>query len=98
MRYIDGAHLRTIGSQGVRNGEFNEPWGIAFDGAGHIIVSDTGGHRVQVLRYCDGAHVRTIGSTGSRNGQFSSPNGIAVDGEGNIAVLTAASLVCKCIG
>ena len=39
FRYIDGVHLRTIGSQGAGNGQFNEPWGIAFDGAGHIIVS-----------------------------------------------------------
>jgi len=62
------------------------PWGIAFDGAGHIIVSEHGGHRVQVLRYSDGAHVRTFGSQGSGNGQFTYATGIAVDGEGNVAV------------
>jgi len=86
LRYIDGAHLRTIGSKGAGNREFNKPWGVAFDGAGHIIVSEYGGHRVQVLRYSDGAHIRTIGSYGSGNGQFFYPSGIAVDGKGNVAV------------
>jgi DNA-binding beta-propeller fold protein YncE len=92
LRYVDGVHLRTIGSEEAGNGQFNSPWGIAFDGAGHIIVSefsgviDRGNHCVQVLRYSDGAHVRTIGSEGRGNGRFSYPRGIAVDGEGNIAV------------
>jgi len=86
LRYIDGAHLRTIGNRGAENRQLSRPWGIAFDGAGHIIVSEYGGHRVQVLRYSDGAHVRTIGSEGSGNGQFICPTGIAVDSEGNIAV------------
>jgi len=81
LRYIDGAHLRTIGSEIAGSGQFNQAWGIAFDGAGHIIVSEYLGHRVQVLRYSDGAHVRTIGI-----GRFYSPTGVAIDGEGNIAV------------
>ena len=71
FRYIDGAHLRTIGSRGEGKGQFKDPYGIAFDGAGHIIVSEHLGHRVQVLRYSDCAHVITIGSPGSGNGKFS---------------------------
>jgi DNA-binding beta-propeller fold protein YncE len=78
--------LRSFGSHGAGAGQFNCPWGIAFDGAGHIIVPDCINHRVQIIRYSDGTHVRTIGSQGSDNGQFFSPKGIAVDGEGNVAV------------
>jgi len=91
LRYIDGAHLRTIGSEGAGKGQFNWPWGIAFDGAGHIIVSEHLGHRVQVLRYSDGAHVLTIGKQGSGKGQFDYPSGIAVDGKGNIAVFDSGN-------
>jgi tripartite motif-containing protein 71 len=91
FRYIDGAHLRTIGSRGAGNGQFNGPWGIAFDGAGHIIVSERDGHRVQVLRYNDGAHVITIGSEGRGNGDFFYPSSIAVDGEGNVAVFDGSN-------
>ena len=67
VRYSDGTHLRSIGSEDwTGKGQFDTPWGIAFDGAGYIVVSDTGG--VQVLRYSDGAHVRTIGSKCSGKG------------------------------
>jgi DNA-binding beta-propeller fold protein YncE len=90
LRYSDGTHLRSIGDFCHRDGAgirgFNQPWSIAFDGAGHIIVSEDGGHSVQVLRYSDGAHIRTIGSKGRGNGQFLHANGIAVDGDGNVAV------------
>ena len=50
LRYSDGAHVRTIGSQGSGNGQFNNPWGgIAIDSDGRIVVADTLNHRVQVL-------------------------------------------------
>jgi DNA-binding beta-propeller fold protein YncE len=94
FRYSNGAHLRSFGSRGAGAGQFDVPWGIAFDGAGHIIVSEHGGSRVfrvQVLRYSDGAHVRTIGSRGSGNGQLNYAKGIAVDGEGNVAVFDSGN-------
>ena len=78
--------MRTIGSQGSGAGQFNDPRGVAFDSAGHIIVADTCNHRVQVLRYSDGSHVRTIGSEGRGNGQFSYPCGVLIDGQGRIIV------------
>ena len=87
LRYSDGTHLRTIGSEGEGAGQFQSPTGVAFDAAGHIVVVEQWNHRVQVLRYSDGAHVRTIGSQGSGNGQFSYPyGGIAIDSDGRIVV------------
>jgi DNA-binding beta-propeller fold protein YncE len=74
LRCTDGAHLRTSGSYGSGAGQFNEPCGVAFDSAGHIIVADTYYHRVQVLRYSDGSHVRTIGIKCSGNGNFDYPS------------------------
>jgi hypothetical protein len=85
MRYSDGQHLRTIGQQGSGNGQFNSPHGVAFDGAGHLVVVEHGNHRVQVLNYADGSHVRAIGSKGSDDGQFDSPyGGVAIDSDGRI--------------
>jgi tripartite motif-containing protein 71 len=50
LRYSDGAHVRTIGSEGSGNGQFNRPCGgIAIDSDGRIVVADTNNHRVQVL-------------------------------------------------
>jgi tripartite motif-containing protein 71 len=87
VRYRDGTHVRTIGSKGAGAGQFLYPTGVAFDGAGHIVVVDRDNHRVQVLRYSDGAHVRTLGSWGAGNGQFNSPyGGIAIDSDGRIVV------------
>jgi DNA-binding beta-propeller fold protein YncE len=87
LRYSDGAHVRTIGSEGEGAGQFKRPWGVAFDAAGHIVVVDMNNDRVQVLRYSDGAHVRTIGSWGSGNGQFNFPGGgIAIDSDGRMFV------------
>jgi len=85
LRYSDGTHLRTIGSEGEGAGQFLCPSGVAFDAAGHIVVVELGNHRVQVLRYSDGTHLRTIGSCGSDNGQFNGPSGgIAIDSDGRI--------------
>lgn len=76
-----------VAIQQMVNGQFNCPYGVAFDSAGHIIVADKWNHRVQVLRYSDGSHVRTIGSEGSENGQFSNPFGVLIDGQGRIIVI-----------
>ena len=50
LRYSDGAHVRTIGSSGSGDGQFDRPFGgIAIDSDGRIVVADTDNHRVQVL-------------------------------------------------
>jgi tripartite motif-containing protein 71 len=76
---------RSDGEGGSDNGQFAYPQGVAFDGAGHLIVVEQGNHRVQVLNYGDGSHARTIGSEGSGNGQFLHPRGgVAIDGNGRM--------------
>jgi len=50
LRYSDGSHVRTIGSEGSGNGQFNFPYGVLVDGQGRIIVSEYVNHRIQVLQ------------------------------------------------
>jgi tripartite motif-containing protein 2/3/tripartite motif-containing protein 71 len=50
LRYSDGSHVRTIGSEGSGNGQFKSPYGVLIDGQGRIIVSEFGNHRIQVLQ------------------------------------------------
>jgi hypothetical protein len=65
--------------------EFSAPYGVAFDGAGHLGVVEHHNRRVQVLNNADGSHVRTIGSNGSGNRQFNNPyGGIVSDADGRI--------------
>jgi sugar lactone lactonase YvrE len=97
--------LAGSGSAGFADGagaaaQFNEPWGVAVDGEGSIIIADTHNHRVRKLTR-DGT-VSTLAGSGSAGfadewggfadgagaaAQFDYPIGVAVDGEGSIIVV-----------
>jgi DNA-binding beta-propeller fold protein YncE len=60
-----------------------QPLGLAFDGRGHLFVTDVSGPFNTVHEFdADGSLVRTIG----QDGQFDFPNGVAVDAAGNLYV------------
>jgi tripartite motif-containing protein 71 len=46
----NGIFITTWGSQGSGDGQFNQPWGIATDGAGNIYISDMNNNRIQKFR------------------------------------------------
>ena len=87
----DGGFLLYLGTQGTGagrgtgDGEFNNPVGIAVDGAGNVYVAETINHRVQVFD-SNGRFLRKWGSEGSGDGQFNRPMGIAIDRAGNVYV------------
>ena len=74
------------GAAGAGPGEFNDPVGVAVDGAGAVYVADRGNNRVVEL-HADGTPVRAWGARGSSDGRFSSPAGLAVDGASEVYVL-----------
>ncbi len=61
LHYLNGTHVRTIGSDGAGAGQFHGPLGVAFDAAGHIVVVYWNKIRLQVMCYSDSARIRTIG-------------------------------------
>jgi len=73
------------GSQGKGNGQFQDPRGIAVDGAGNVYVADSNNHRIQKFD-ANGKFLAQWGSQGTGNGQFQEPWGIAVDAEGHVYV------------
>ena len=73
--------IRTIG--GLSN-----PWGVAVNQRGEIIVAESGGHCISIFSP-SGEKIGTFGSKGSAQGQFNEPRGVAVDGDGNILVVDA---------
>lgn len=83
------SHIRTLGTRGTDEGEFNLPRDVAIDSSGLLYVTDSGNFRVQVLDQ-EGNQVRTWGSPGRHLGQFTRPKGIATDSSGNIYVVDAA--------
>ena len=77
--------LRTWGTTGSGNGQFNYPVGVAVDSSGKVYVVDSVNNRVQKFSAA-GAYLTQWGSTGSGNGQFVNPRGVAVDADGNVYV------------
>ena len=60
---LNGDLIRKIGSQGARDGQFQDPKQVAVSADYLLFVSDYGNHRVQVLRW-DGMFVRSIRTEG----------------------------------
>ena len=84
-----GDHLKTVGSRGTENGQFNLPLQVSTGPDGTVYVVDGGNFRVQSF-YPDGTYKGTFGAIGRRSGQFSRPKGIANDSDGNTYVVDAA--------
>merc|ERR1711972_72264 len=77
----------------VENG-FQFPKGIGVTDHGHILVCDSGNHRVQEFNMLDGfSFVREFGTHGTGEGQFSTPLGVAVNRSGEILVSDASNRV-----
>jgi hypothetical protein len=82
-----GGMVRTWGTKGVGDGQFDDPRGIGVGPDGTVYVADHGNNRVQAFT-ADGQFVRKWGrnggdgSEGSAPGEFHDPYGIAVDCRG----------------
>ncbi len=77
------------GERGYRDGpaavaRFNSPQGLAFDGAGNLLILDHAGHRIRRFSPSDGS-VSTVAGEGVRQ-PFLWPRAIASDGDGNVYV------------
>jgi DNA-binding beta-propeller fold protein YncE len=84
-----GRVLRTFGSLGAEEGQFNLPSAIAIGPTGDVFVSDTLNFRIQRLTR-EGKVVWARGQAGRRLGEFGRPKGIAVGPDGVIYVAEAA--------
>jgi DNA-binding beta-propeller fold protein YncE len=76
------------GGWGLRNGEFDQPRGLAFSANGNLFVSDFRNYRVQ--EFTDtGEYQNKIGweSKGNKEGQFNDAYGVYVASNNNVLVL-----------
>jgi tripartite motif-containing protein 71 len=67
-----------IGREGVDDGEFSSPTGIALDKDGNIYVADTDNHSIQKLDKSGKFVARWGGDPSSQEGSFYYPRGLAV--------------------
>ena len=73
-----GEKIRTFGSRGSAQGQFNEPCGVTVDGDGNILVVDGSSHCIQKFKG-DGKFLTAVGQQGNKKLEFYSPFGAAVN-------------------
>ena len=61
------------------------PWKIANNSKGNVIVTEFNGNRVSIFT-SNGQLIKRFGKKGSKNGQFQSPAGVSIDDDDNIYV------------
>ena len=72
-----GEKLKSFGSYGSGQGQFNQPRGVAVDDDGNILVVDLGNNRIQKFTSA-GKFIKTVGKQGNKPLEFSNPLGIAI--------------------
>jgi DNA-binding beta-propeller fold protein YncE len=87
--------LAGSGSAGFSDGagadaQFKNPYGVAVDGEGNIIIADQGNHRVRKITPDGTVSTLFAGSCGFR--------GVAIDANGCVVVCTAEHTVTKIAG
>jgi DNA-binding beta-propeller fold protein YncE len=78
--------VQAIGQEGVDNGEFKSPTGIALDKDGHIYVADTDNHSIQKFDRDGTFLARWGGEAGSQDGQYYYPRGLTIGSNGEVYV------------
>ena len=73
----NGEKLRSFGSHGSGQGQFDRPRGVAVDDDGNILVADSRNHRIQKFN-SDGEFITAVGSEGNKPLHFNVPTGIAI--------------------
>ena len=82
-----GGKIKSFGSYGMGNGQFNEPYGIAVDGDGNILVADEGNHRIQKFT-SDGKFITAVDKKEKKYLKFSTPLGITINPINNKVYIT----------
>ncbi len=78
--------VAQFGQEGVDDGEFRSPTGIALDGEGNIYVADTDNHCIQKFDRDGNFVARWGGEADSEEGAFYYPRGLATAPDGTVYV------------
>jgi len=73
----NGTLIRSFGSLGSGNGQFNNPTELAIGSSNRIYVTDRNNHRIQILER-NGTFNKAFGTNGNSDGNFDEPYGLAI--------------------
>ena len=105
VRKVSSAHivstLAGTGAKGTQDGAgdqatFKNPWGVAVDGAGAVVVADKSNHRVRLISQAGATSTLAGSNNGFQDGQgtaarFKSPRAVAIDSTGGAIVADFAN-------
>jgi DNA-binding beta-propeller fold protein YncE len=83
--HTNGTFIKSFGSIGFGNGEFNCPQSVKCDSQGQFWVVDMYNHRLQVFDR-EGVFLRTVGSRGSGPGELEMPCGLFIDSRDRVFI------------
>eukprot|EP00425_Heterocapsa_triquetra_P030167 CAMPEP_0195099096 /NCGR_PEP_ID=MMETSP0448-20130528/58067_1 /TAXON_ID=66468 /ORGANISM="Heterocapsa triquestra, Strain CCMP 448" /LENGTH=549 /DNA_ID=CAMNT_0040133921 /DNA_START=39 /DNA_END=1688 /DNA_ORIENTATION=- len=93
-RTMELRHIRFFGTNGQGEGQFCFPKGLGLTEHGHLLVCDSGNHRVQEFDLHNGCgFVREWGSQGVGDGQFNSPLAVTANRTGDILVSDSSNRI-----
>ena len=72
-----GEKIKSFGSGGSNNGQFNSPRGVAVDADDNILVADCNNNRIQRFT-SDGNFITAVGKEGNKHLEFLYPRGIGI--------------------
>ena len=75
----------SFGSRGNYNGQFQNPYDVAFDSTGNVYVADHDNYCIQVFT-AEGQFLRKFGNKGSGNGELKFPTSISIDSDNVVYV------------
>ena len=87
-----GKRLRSFGSCGSGQGQFQRAVGVAVDPEGNILVADNANHRIQKFT-SEGQFLTVVGTKGGGHLQFDLPRGIAFNTTNNKLYVTEGDRV-----
>ena len=85
------AYIGQFGTAGSADGQLSNPWALAVDSSGQLLVADTGNNRIQRFAAYDSgtplAFLSKITSvTGATPTNLTGPRGVTVDASGNLYI------------
>jgi DNA-binding beta-propeller fold protein YncE len=87
----NGTWIRNMGSCGSALGQFRFPYGMDLDRDGHLVVSEFGNNRIQLIDKDTGQGLKIWGQAGRDPGQLAYPWGVIVDKRNRVISVDAGN-------